>query len=308
VYKANKLNEASFTNYNLNDYRVYLNAIALIGGVTAQGKYLQPEELPREYRLSAKEFSAQFNIDQSNAYRILKQAVEKLRKADIKVEKPDLKQTWYINVCEVVKYCESEGTIDIMFTGSIMEYIRQRHEGGNYTVYNLKEIAELTSFYAVRLYELVQQFSIGEGFIVRTVEEWREIFALKNDQYPLYANLKQKVFNQAMEEINLKTGYNLVMSETKEGRKVVAVKFTFNPDRVQEGIDTRTGKMTTRHRKPRAKKLTDEEITKLETKRAKQKEYRERHKAKKLAMQKHTLVNEATENAPEVHPDQQSLL
>ena len=123
VYKANKLNKASFANYNLNDYRVYLNAIALIGGVTPQGKYIQDSALSREYRLTAKEFSEQFNIDIKNSYRILKQATEKLMNTSIKIEKPELFQTWRINVCEVVKYNERAGTIDIMFTGSIMEYL-----------------------------------------------------------------------------------------------------------------------------------------------------------------------------------------
>ena len=28
IYKSNKLNKANFANFNLNDYRVYLNAIA----------------------------------------------------------------------------------------------------------------------------------------------------------------------------------------------------------------------------------------------------------------------------------------
>lgn len=249
VYKSNKLNNANFANFNLNDYRVYLNAIALVGGVTAQGKYIQPDELQREYRLSAIEFSNQFNLDIKNSYRILKQAIKKLMKTDITIEKPELFQTWQINVCERAVYNEKEGTIDIMFTGSIMEYLKQRTK--NFTLYNLKEVADLTSLYAVRLYELMQQFNTTTGMIIHTVEQWREIFGLISTQYPLYANLKQKVFNQALEEINTKTGYKLTMTEEKEGRKVVRVRFDFAPDKVYSGVDLRTGEMTTRHKKPR---------------------------------------------------------
>jgi plasmid replication initiation protein len=149
----------------------------------------------------------------------------------------------------MVKYNEKEVTIDILFTGSIMEYLQQRTK--NFTLYNLKEVADLTSIYAVRLYELVQQFNTTTGMIIHTLEQWRDIFGLSAEQYKQYGHIKDKVFNQAMDEINLKTGYNLVMSEEKEGRKVVRVRFDFEPDTVHSGLDKRTGKMTTRHRKPK---------------------------------------------------------
>lgn len=249
IYKSNKLNKAGFLDYNLNDYRVYLNAIALLGSADKQGKYLQPEPLPRQYKLSAKEFSSQFNIELKHAYGILKGAIDKLRKTDIKIEKPDMFTTTYINVCEKVEYNHREGTIDILFTGSIMEYLKQRTK--NFTLYNLKEVADLASIYAVRLYELIQQFNTTTGMIIHTLEQWRDIFGLSQGQYKQYGHLKNKVLNQAMTEINLKTGYNLVMSEEKEGRKVVRVRFNFEPDTVQSGLDKRTGKITTRHRKPK---------------------------------------------------------
>lgn len=256
VYKSNKLNKANFANFNLNDYRVYLNAIALIGGVTAQGKYIQPDEVLREYRLSAIEFSNQFNIDIKNSYRILKQSTDKLMNTNIKIEKPELFQTWKINVCERAVYNEKEGTIDIMFTGSIMEYLKQRTK--NFTLYNLKEVADLTSIYAVRLYELMQQFNSTTGMLIDTIEQWREMLGVQPTQYKLYADLKRKVFNQALEEINKKTGYTLIMTEIKEGRKVVRVRFDFNPDLIHSGIDAHTGEKRTRHIKPKTTKTVTE--------------------------------------------------
>ena len=286
VYKSNKLNTANFSNYNLNDYRVYLNAIALIGGVTMHGKYAQPENLTREYRLTAKDFSNQFSIDLKNSYRILKQAADKLLNTNIKVEKPELSQTWRINICEVVRYNETEGTIDILFTHSIMEYLKQRVGAGNFTLYNLKEISALTSLYAVRLYELIQQFNTTTGYLIHTIEQWRDVFAIASNQYSEFSDLKRKVFVQAMDEINNKTDYKLAMTEIKEGRKVMRVRFDFNPDMILRGMDIRTGELSTRHKKQlTVKSIRVEELSKLEAKRAKEKEYRDRHKAKKLAEQ-----------------------
>ena len=246
VYKSNKLNKANFADFNLNDYRVYLNAIALIGGVTEHGKYLQPPELKRMYTLSALEFAEQFNLAPNHAYSILKQASKKLMLTNIKIEKPDMFTTTYINICEMVEYNHKEGSITIEFTQRIMEYLKQRTK--NFTLYNLKEVADLTSIYAVRLYELVQQFNTTTGMVIHTLEQWREMFGVQESQYKLYADLKRKVFNQALEEINTKTGYQLTMTEIKEGRKVVRVRFDFTPDKVISGVDLRTGKMTTRHK------------------------------------------------------------
>jgi plasmid replication initiation protein len=280
IYKSNKLNKANFAEYNLNDYRVYLNTIALIGGVTAQGKYLQPDDITREYTLSAKDFSEQFGIDIKNSYRILKQAANKLMKTDITIEKPELFETWRINVCEMAKYNEKDGTITIEFTQRIMEYLKQRTK--NFTLYNLNEVANLTSLSAIRLYELIQQFNTTTGYLIHTIEQWRDIFGITPQFYKSYSDLKRKIFVQAMDEINTKTGYKLVLTEEKEGRKVIRVRFDFTKDEILTGMDTRTGKLSTRHRKQlTAKPLTPEELAKKEARRAKEKEYRDRHKAKK---------------------------
>jgi plasmid replication initiation protein len=259
VYKHNKLNRANFSDFNLNDYRVYLNTIALLGGVDEKGKYLQPENLPREYTLSAKEFSQQFNIELKHAYTILKSSIDKLRKTDIKIEHQDMFTTTYINVCEKVEYKHKEGTITVLFTGSIMDYLRQKTK--NFTLYNLKEIAELTSLYAVRIYELIQQHSTS-GYIIFNVESdtanpykacWRDILGIVPGQYKKYSHLKEKVFAQAIKEINTKTTYNLTMTEEKEGKKVIRVRLDFEPDTIHVGYD-KDGVRRTRHIKPKKQK------------------------------------------------------
>lgn len=270
IYKHNKLNKASFSDFNLNDYRVYLNAIALLGGVDAKGKYLQPEILPREYTLSAKEFSQQFNIELKHAYSILKQSIDKLRKTDIKIERPDMFTTTYINICEMVQYNHREGTITIEFTQRIMEYLKQRDKI-HFTLYNLKEIADLNSIYSVRIYELIQQWSTKGSIIFRINKDeqnpdktcWREILGIASDQYKSYADLKRKVFTHALEEINAKTAYTLTMKEEKEGKKVVRVRFDFAPDIIHAGYD-KDGVYRTRHQKPKKESTSISEEVKTD--------------------------------------------
>ena len=53
-YKNKKLNNANFGNFTHNDYQVYLYLVSKVGGVDEFGKYLQPGQLQREHKLTAK--------------------------------------------------------------------------------------------------------------------------------------------------------------------------------------------------------------------------------------------------------------
>jgi hypothetical protein len=104
IYKDKRLNNANFSNFNHNDYQVFLHLITKIGGVDEFGKYLQQDQLQREHTLTAKEFSKLFNVSLSNCYGILKKAVDRLMKSDIRIEKPDNQGFSRINICSMAEY------------------------------------------------------------------------------------------------------------------------------------------------------------------------------------------------------------
>lgn len=218
VYKHNKLNNASM-RLTGSDYKVYLNAIALVRNART-GDFI-----PNECVLSAKEFSEVMKIDIDNAYKILKSTADKLVKNQITIEKPELFETQVINIVDSATYSKRHGTIKIEFTKSLMEYLKASK---NYTMYNLNEIADLTSIYAIRLYELIQQYKTT-GYIKRTIEELRKIFKLDETEYKLYGDFKRKVITQAVKEICEKTEFGIEVEEIKESRKVTTLKFHFNP-------------------------------------------------------------------------------
>lgn len=247
IFKSKKLNNANFGGFHHTDYQVYLHLISKIGGVDGYGKYLQPEQLKREYTLSAKEFSELFNVSLSNCYGILKQAVDKLMKRDIRVEKPDDSGFWRINVCSMAEYNKSSGSITINFTDHIMPYLAQVKE--KFVLYNLKEIANFGSLYTTRLYELIQEFK-ETGWMLKSVKQLREAFAV-GDKFKLYGHFKAKTFAHACQEINNNYDIGLRFEEIKEGRKVVAIKFFFKQTVVTQVINQKTGETTNIYRKPK---------------------------------------------------------
>ena len=249
VYKNKKLNNANFSDYNLNDYQIFLHLISKLGKVDELGKYQQPEQLERIHTLTAKEFSTIFNLDIKNTYRILQKAGTKLIKTSVKLEKPDLFSTWEINVCSMVEYNYKEGSITVKFTDDIMPYLAQVKQ--RFILYNLKEISNFGSLYTTRLYEIIQEFK-DTGYVVKSVEQLRNLFSL-NNQYKLYADFKRKTFAHAVNEINSQYELSLRFEEIKQGKKVVAIKFIFRPTFIRTCTDPKTGKEKNIYIKPRRK-------------------------------------------------------
>lgn len=237
VYKSKKLNKANFGDFNFSDYKVFLHLVSKIGGVDEYGKYLQPKEMQRDHILTAGEFSKIFNTDIHNSYGFLKQAVDKLMKTDIRIEKPEENGYWRINVCSQAEYNEDKGNIKIQFTDSIMPYLAQARE--KFMLYNLKEIANFGSLYTTRLYELIQEFQ-DTGYMIKSLVQLREAFAVGNS-LKLYSDLKKRTFEHACKEINDNYQMNLKFEEIKEGRKVVAIKFSFKQTKVYKVTHQHTG-------------------------------------------------------------------
>lgn len=251
VYKNKKLNNAGFGDYNLNEYQVFLHLVTKVGGVDEFGKYLQPENLQRTYTLDATEFAEIFQLDVKHVYKILAVACKKLMKTSIIIERQDLFSTYEINICSMAEYNHKKGSITIEFTDRIMSYLAQVKQ--RFVLYNLKEIANFGSLYTTRLYELIQEFK-DTGYIIKSIEELRNIFAV-GKKFSLYSDFKRKTFGHAVDEINSQYELNLNFEEVKEGRKVVAIKFSFIPTFIRKSVDPKTGKEKNIYLKPKVKKI-----------------------------------------------------
>lgn len=248
TYKHKKLNQANFGDFTHNDYQVYLHLISKITGVNSVGTYLQPKDLQREHTLTAIEFSKQFNVSISHCYVVLKQAVDKLMKTDIRIEKHDTTGYSRINLCSKAEYNKNSGSITVKFTDDIMPYIAQVKE--KFTLYNLKEVSNFGSLYTTRLYELLQDFKTT-GWMLKSVEELRECFAV-GGKLKSYKDFKTRTFAHACKEINNNYHIDLTFEEEKRGRKIVAVKFLFKPTKVIKRLD-QNGQVHNTYIKPEAK-------------------------------------------------------
>lgn len=224
VYKNKNLNNAHFSDFNLNEYQVFLHLISNVGKMDNDGKYIQDIYIQRNHTLSALDFAKKFNIKVDNCYNVLKNACKKLMKTSITIQDIEINKIREINVCSMAEYCLSKGKIQIRFTEEIIPYLK--YVSKKFVLYNLKEISNFGSLYTTRLYEILVQFK-STGWFIKDIDELRNILGISKDKLKLYSNFKKRAIEHAVNEINIQHNLNLKFKEIKEGKKVVYIRFDF---------------------------------------------------------------------------------
>jgi plasmid replication initiation protein len=123
-----------------------------------------------------------------------------------------------------VKYYDGEGFVDLGFSPNVIPYLTLLSQ--RFTSYELQHITQLNSSYAIRLYELLKQFA-QNGERVIPLEWFKERLELA-DQYPRFFDLKRRVIQPAVNEINAYTDLEVKWDTVRKGRKVMSLMFTFN--------------------------------------------------------------------------------
>ncbi|WP_035599727.1 replication initiation protein [Halomonas salina] len=242
IYKANALVEASY-RLSLYEQRILLVCIS-------QVRRDQPLTDQKLYTVSAKQLSDLSGVGLKTAYRHLKEASERLFERRVtlheapngqSVSKPRLTR-WV----QTVEYQKSEGAVALRFGTDMVPYLSQLTE--QFTRYALADVAKMTSGHAMRLYEqLVQWRDTGK----RVVEiDWlRETLQLE-ERYSNIRDLKRRVIEPAVAQINEHSPLWVKWDQRKTGRRVSHLVFTFGEKaqkasqkpRKQKGIAKTVGK------------------------------------------------------------------
>ncbi len=213
VTKANALIEASYT-LSLNEQRIVLACAAQLDG---------RKPLPKDniFMLTVEEFQDLFGTDAKNAYREMEDAANKLYDRDIrKIDKKVKKRMRWVYMAE---YRKGEGRVKLGFSPEITPYLTMLHK--RFTSYRLAEVSELSSTYSIRLYEMLAQFQ-ETGFLTITVDVFKERLQLEG-KYERFANLKARVIEPAVKELNQKTSIDVTWEPIKKGRAVERLVFRF---------------------------------------------------------------------------------
>ncbi len=126
----------------------------------------------------------------------------------------------------------SEGTSDIKvkFNQEVIPYMLNMVRDG-YTSLVFKDVYELKTSYAKRIYELVSMQrtspkTVAEGYFEITVPELRFKLGIEDSLYPRWFDFKKRVLDPSFEEINKKTVLRFSVDYNKSGRAISGLKFS----------------------------------------------------------------------------------
>lgn len=181
------------------------------------------------------DFAERFGIRQENAYRQSKDAMEALYKREITILSVDSEsrrekatRTRWISE---YSYVDGAGVISVIFTPLVIQHITRLEKA--FTAYSLNEIANFSSYYAVRLYELLMQFK-DRGWRTITIEDLRAAFGLGPTEYQVMRDFKRRTVDIAIEQINEFSEWQVSYTNHKHGVRIMGLTFNVRRKPVKE--------------------------------------------------------------------------
>lgn len=223
IVKHNDLIEARYQAFSVVEQRIILMLLAQIQ---------KDDKDFKEYRITVSDFSKVTGIALNGSfYQNLRNTLDKLVSKTLHIRRNHggfLVTTWLSSG----EYIDGEGCIELCFDPKLKPYLLDLQE--KYTKYKLEIAVSFKSQFSIRLYEVLKkQAQIEKDCNHRknfektfSYEELRNIFAVGEKEYLLFAHFRTKTIEPAVREVSDKT--DLHITETrylKTGRKITAVCF-----------------------------------------------------------------------------------
>lgn len=221
IVKDNALINASY-NLDLVEQRLILLAIV---EARESGKGINAND---PLTVHAESYINQFGVHRNTAYQALKDACDDLFARQFSYqslsEKGNVinhKSRW---VSEVA-YIDNEAVVRLIFAPAIVPLITRLEE--QFTKYEIQQISNLTSAYAVRLYEiLIAWRSTGKTPLI-TIYDFRQKIGVLETEYKRMYDFKKYVLDIALKQVNEHTDIIVNVEQHKTGRSITGFSFSF---------------------------------------------------------------------------------
>lgn len=223
VVKSNNMIESAH-GLTLAEQRIITMAIAW------SRDYAQPLNIESWVEIRADNYAELFGVDIDTAYKQMRVAAKDLIERKIKLKgldiKTGLKATYLANWVSAAIYVESIGVIRVRFDEMVIACISQVER--SFTSYKVSNIKKLSSLYAIRLYEILRQFKVPKKRYL-TLQEIREYLEVEGASYDRPDNLKARVLEPAVKQINAQTDLTIRYNRVLQGRATVGYEFIILP-------------------------------------------------------------------------------
>ncbi|OCY31787.1 RepB family plasmid replication initiator protein [Acinetobacter pittii] len=169
-----------------------------------------------------------FNVHRNTAYQALQDASRNLFERRFSYQKltpkgniENVTSRWV----QRVSYVENEALVRIRFSDDVEPLITNLEK--HFTSYELEQVSNLTSVYAIRLYELLIAWRSTGKVAMIGLDELRSKLGIEPHEYKRMGQFKEKVLHLAIEQINDHTDIKADYEQHKKGRSIVGFSFSF---------------------------------------------------------------------------------
>ena len=249
IVKDNALINASY-NHGLVEQRLILLAII---EARESGKGINAND-PLTIHVAS--YINHFSVHRNTAYQALKDACEDLfarqftyQEVNKKGNIEHIRSRW---VSEV-RYIDKESAVRLIFAPAIVPLITVLER--EFTKYDLEQVSQLSSAYAVRLYELLIAWrSLGKTPIIE-IQEFRHKMGVLEHEYIRSDNFKKWVIVLPIKQINEHTDITVDYEQHKAGRTITGFSFTFTQKKQPKDVTPKAKKSAP---KPKATKQEEQ--------------------------------------------------
>ncbi|MFM0053765.1 replication initiation protein [Caballeronia grimmiae] len=192
---------------------------------------LSPGEIPKT-KITAAEYAESFGVGANAAYEALQGAAKDLYSRSITFFEPSHKRGGqslkplrvdmrWVGRCT---YHDGEGWVELAWWPEILPALFGLKK--NFTTYQLQQATALRSAYSWRMLELLSRFQ-STGWAEYDIEDFATAMDATEKQRADFAKLRTKIIEPARKELEEKDGWIINWEPIKAGRKVKALRFTF---------------------------------------------------------------------------------
>lgn len=180
-------------------------------------------------KITASQYIDAFGVSRQTAYESLREACKTLfnRQFSYQEKSEEINGYWYKTSRWVsdIAYLNETATVSFTFAPAVLPLITELEQ--HLTSYELQQVANLSSAYAVRLYEvLIAWRSAGKTPKIKVADLRNRLGILKNE-YERMSNFKSRVLEPSIKQINEHTDISVKYEQHKEGRTIEAFSFAF---------------------------------------------------------------------------------
>lgn len=218
VVKDNALINASYY-LSLTEQRLILLAIIQARAET--------KITGNEFKVKVSSYINAYGVTDATAYEAIQKATETLRTRYFTFERVVDGEVERVvsNWVQSIAYAENSSYIKIKFTDDVMPLITKLEK--HFTSYQLEQVKDLSSIYAIRLYELMMQWRSSGQTQQIPIDELRYKLGIEPNQYQKMSNFKAKVLDTAIDQINEHTDIKATYEQHKERRSITGFTFVF---------------------------------------------------------------------------------